>query len=336
MDSPEATVFNGPEPGHALTRREAAARLSRAIDRDGFALRLYAATSRRAAGCAGVGIPGRRHICIHPACATWTDIGDATDRATDHAWKILVPRLLHPENRRADAAFLAGLAVASRGIGEADNREEQLRNTIATLRKDHVGIPYLTPLSVLRIADAVAADNDDLPLIASEVGDSFDAALPLDHAEGAVKELRGDPVDRTRRARLRVLILARAFAAGLEAEDLRMIGQVCPLLGTTFASEDRDGLARFEASLALSPAATLATHRLGDDRVRLGALSKARRELFASAARSAVVPGFWWRRFGADPGMRRRRGLPRYERSPCPTRLSACGRGHWSAAAGSR
>ena len=44
--------------------------------------------------------------------------------------------------------------------------------------------------------------------------------------------------------RLRILILARAFAAGLEAEDLRMIGQVSPILGATYASEDRDGLAR--------------------------------------------------------------------------------------------
>jgi hypothetical protein len=39
-------------------------------------------------------------------------------------------------------------------------------------------------------------------------------------------------------------MLARAFAAGLEAEDLRMIGQVCPALGAAYASEDRDGLAR--------------------------------------------------------------------------------------------
>jgi hypothetical protein len=85
---------------------------------------------------------------------------------------------------------------------------------------------------------------DDLPLIADEVGPVFEIALPLDHGERLLKDLRGDPAERTRRARLRVLILARAFAAGLEPADLRMIGRVSPTLGAAYASEDRAGLAR--------------------------------------------------------------------------------------------
>jgi hypothetical protein len=112
------------------------------------------------------------------------------------------------------------------------------------LRTDRIGIPYLTPLSALRIDDAVTAGADDLPLIADEVGPVFEIALPLDHGERLIKDLRGDPADRTRRARLRVLILARAFAAELEAEDLRTIGRISPTLGAAYASEDRAGLAR--------------------------------------------------------------------------------------------
>jgi len=77
-------------------------------------------------------------------------------------------------------------------------------------------------LSALTIAD-LGEEADDLPVIASEIGSSFDGALPLDHAERLVNELRGDPADRTRRVRLRVLMLARAFAAGLEADAVDMI-----------------------------------------------------------------------------------------------------------------
>ena len=169
-----------------------------------------------------------------------------SDRAIDHAWTLMTPRLIQHEIRRPEAAFLSGLAEASRGRGDAEAREDALEKTIAILKRDRVGIPYLTPLSVLRITDAAARSADDLPLIAGEVGDCFDALLPLDHADRLVHDVRGDPKDRTRRARLRVLILARAFAAGLETEDLRIIGQVCPILGTSYASEDRDGVARLK------------------------------------------------------------------------------------------
>jgi hypothetical protein len=246
VDTPEATVFNGPEPGHTLTRRGAV--LAFLIPLTMMAL-LFAAMPRLLGLAPIIPVLGFlvaglfAYIGVR---ATWMDTGDAANRATDHTWSLLVPKLLTHENSRTDAAFLAGLAVASRGHGEAEDREEQVRRSIAALRRDHVGIPYLTPLSVLRIADAATADGDDVPMIANEVGDSFDAALPLDHAEGVIKELRGDPIDRTRRVRLRILILARAFGAGLEAEDLRMIGQVCPMLGASYASEDRDGLARLK------------------------------------------------------------------------------------------
>jgi hypothetical protein len=244
--TPEATVFSGPEPGHALTRRGAV--LVFLVPLTMMAI-LFAVMPRLLGLAPIVPVAGLLVAALFAYIgvrATWMDTGDAADRATDHAWKLLVPKLLQPETQRADAAFLAGLAVASRGHGEPDDREEQVRRAIAALRRDHVGIPYVTPLSVLRIADAATEDGDDVPMISDDVGDSFDGALPLDHAEGVLKELRGDPADRTRRVRLRVLILARAFAANLEAEDLRMIGQVCPVLGAAYASEDRDGLARLK------------------------------------------------------------------------------------------
>jgi len=153
---------------------------------------------------------------------------------------------LHNNIRRADAAFLAGFARACWGRGEAEVREDPLRRAIALLKSDRSTATYLTPLSALRILDATRTGADDLPLIADEVGECFDGQLPLDHGERLVNELRGNPTERTRRARLRVLILARAFAANLEAEDLRIIGQVCPALGSAYASEDRDGLTRLK------------------------------------------------------------------------------------------
>lgn len=242
-DTPDGLIYLGPEPGNALTRRGAVLLfvVPLTVAAIAFAVLppiLHMAPAASVAGVLLIGLVA--YIGVRAARAH--DRLPA-DRAVDHSWTILVPRLLKRPARREDAAFLAGLAVASQERGNPEVREEQLEKAITYLRREPVGIPHVTPLSALTIAD-LGEDADDLPLIAGEIGSSFDGALPLDHAESLVKELRGDPADRTRRVRLRVLMLARAFAAGLEAEDLRMIGQVCTGLGAAYASEDRDGLAR--------------------------------------------------------------------------------------------
>jgi hypothetical protein len=244
--APEMRLYAGPEPGRALTRRGAILLFLIPL----LALAAVFAVMPRLLGLAPfvpvaaiVGAAGMIYLAI---TMSWRERRNASDRAVDHAWTLLVPRMLQYEVRRTDAAFLAGLAHASHGRGDAELREEPLNRASDTLRRDPISLPFLPPLIALQIIDAVRQGVDDLPLIAEQVGDCFDDELPLDHAEQLVKDLRGDPADRTRRARLRVLVLARAFAAGLEAEDLRMIGQVCPNLGSAYASEDRDGLSRLK------------------------------------------------------------------------------------------
>jgi len=244
VDAPEMTVFAGPEPGHALTRRGAVFLFLVPLVGLAMAFAIAPAIFGLAPVLPVAGALFTAFLAYVAVRMTWSEQPDASERAVDHAWTILVPRMLQYGVRRADATFLAGLAQASRGRGHWQARDEQLARVADELRRDEVGIAYLTPVSVLRIEDAAQAGADELMRIANEVGESFSGTLPLDHAEGLVKELRGDPTRRTRRARLRVLLLARAFAAGLEPEDLRMIGQVCPNLGAGYASEDRDGLAR--------------------------------------------------------------------------------------------
>ena len=145
---------------------------------------------------------------------TWHDHTDPSGRAVDHAWNILVPRLLQHELRKPDAAFLAGLAEASRGRGDIEQREESLRQASAIMRKERIAIPYVSPLSILQINDAVQQGADDLLRIADEVSEVFQALTTLRPCRTLLKELRGDAVDRTRRARLRVLLLAPALLLG--------------------------------------------------------------------------------------------------------------------------
>ena len=245
-DTPEVTVFAGPEPG----RRPDPSRGRRCCSSSRSSWPRSRSPCCR--GCSACRRSSRCPACCSPRLVAYLAVRAAWGprRATAPTGRsitpgrLLVPRMLQVEGRRADAAFLAGLAVASRGRGDPEAREDQ---TPPAPRPAAAG-PGRHPLR-----DAAERPEDRRPAAPTpttcrpspnEIGESFDGALPLDHAETLVKELRGDPADRTRRVRLRVLMLARAFAAGLEAEDLRMIGQVCPGLGAAYASEDRDGLAR--------------------------------------------------------------------------------------------
>jgi len=246
VETPETTLHLGPEPGHTLTRRGAV--LLFLIPLMGLAC-VFAVLPPLLGIAPVIPVAALMFAAIIAylfVSLTWENAEAPSERAIDHAWTMLVPRLLSSNIRRADAAFLAGFARACRGLGEAELREDPLRRAITLLGSDRNSVPYLTPLSALRISDATKSGADDLPLISDEVGDCLDGKLSLDHAERLVNELRGDPIDRTRRVRLRILILARAFAAGLEAEDLRIIGQICPTLGSAYASEDRDGLSRLK------------------------------------------------------------------------------------------
>lgn len=246
VETPETTLHFGLEPEHALTRRGAVLLFMVPLVLLACLFSVLPAVLGVAPVVPVAAMMFTAMIAYLFVSMTWGNDESPSDRAIDHAWVLLVPRLLHNDLRPADAAFLAGLARSCWGRGAAEVREDPLRRGIALLRSDRISVPYLTPLSALRILDATRAGADDLPLIADEVGECFEGQLSLDHGERLVTELRGDSADRTRRSRLRVLVLARAFAAGLEAEDLRIIGQVCPELGSTYASEDRDGLSRLK------------------------------------------------------------------------------------------
>ena len=117
VDSPEATLFSGPEPGHALTRRGAVLLFLVPL----IVLSLVFAAMPPILGIAPIVPVGGLLLAAFLAYVfvqlIWRDQGNPADRAIDHAWTLLVPRMLQIQVRRADAAFLAGLANASRDRG---------------------------------------------------------------------------------------------------------------------------------------------------------------------------------------------------------------------------
>jgi hypothetical protein len=244
IDTPELRLEGGMEPGHALTRRGAVFLFAVPLM---FMAALFAFMPRLFGIPPVVPVGGLLFTLVVAYLAVrnvWTDRRDPADRVVDHAWGRLVPRLMRAGVTPPEAAFVAGLALASRPHGDPGARAESLGRAADVLSADRQAAAYATPVRLLQITDAMGPGFDELPAIANEVGLSFTGRLGLDHAEAVVKELRGDPTAATRRARLRVLVLAHAFRAGLEPQDLRTLGRLSPALGAAYASEDRDGLAR--------------------------------------------------------------------------------------------
>jgi hypothetical protein len=169
-------------------------------------------------------------------------------RAVDHAWEFIVPDLHRGGFAADDAAYLAGLAVTSIGVGAPARRERDLERLVKLTRKElargNVPPGDCAALRCLEMDDALRLGRDPIPLLADEVAAGLTGELPLAYAEQLLEAWPGEARDQGQRARLRVLLCARAFEFGFTARDLQELGRVSPVVGQAYASEDLTGLAR--------------------------------------------------------------------------------------------
>jgi hypothetical protein len=182
---------------------------------------------------------------------------DLPGRAIDHAWRRLVPHL-HANGFDTEAAgFIAGLALSSLGRGTPRARERLLRRLIprtrAALQEGTARPADLAALHCLQIEDAPVTGSDAVRLLADAVQPCLTGELPLACAELLLAEEPQAGWTRGERARLRVLLAARAFAAGLDVWDLHEMGRAAPGLGRALESDDTDGLARLRLLWDLRP-----------------------------------------------------------------------------------
>jgi hypothetical protein len=173
---------------------------------------------------------------------------EATQRAVDHAWEMIVPELHRPNFIADDAAFLGSLAMTSIGLGSPATREKLLERVGKLTRKEllraEVLAADLAALRCLELDDAIRAGRDPVPIFADELAGCLTGDLPLQYAEQLLEAWPNAARDQGQRARLRILICARAFEHGFDARDLQELGRISPLLGQAYASEDIKGLAR--------------------------------------------------------------------------------------------
>ncbi|MFL5329134.1 MAG: hypothetical protein ACJ8C4_09465 [Gemmataceae bacterium] len=154
---------------------------------------------------------------------------DPLDRAIDHAWQALVPTM-------QPGIALGRLALTSVGRGDPQKRVKQLQHLIETNET-------LAPLWWLRLMDMRAVGQDPLPELASLLGRCFAGQAPIAVAADVLALAQTGLHARADRARLRILAIEKAFAAGLSVRDLQELGRVFPAIGNILRTEDLEGIA---------------------------------------------------------------------------------------------
>jgi hypothetical protein len=180
------------------------------------------------------------------------DAAPPTDRAVDHAWQQLVPRLHRDGIATSDAEFLASLGLSSLTRGRPLMRSAVLAAATHAARDARtVTSDQLAALWRLEASDAKRAGGDPAILLSERIGSVLAGTVPLAVVTPALADVPNWP--RGERARLRALVCGRAFEAGWEVWDLHDLGNVVPELGGVIGSDNLDGLARLRWLWSLRP-----------------------------------------------------------------------------------
>jgi hypothetical protein len=178
-------------------------------------------------------------------------------RVVNRAWQELAPHLHADGFDPVDADFLAALATISHRRRDELVRDRTLKRAIAVTQAALVNgsalPPQLIALQRLRIRDAEATGGDPVAISADALRPCLDGELSPAAADLLLTDDMFVGWTRGQRARLRVLLVARAFAAGLGVWDLHALGRAAPGLGRVLDADDTDGLARLRLLWDLRP-----------------------------------------------------------------------------------
>lgn len=165
-------------------------------------------------------------IVVYFATLVWrTPRAPADERAIDAAWRKLAPRLA---DRRDAARYLTRLCVTSVGRGDLLERANALQAVIARARANPAEVQLLAAALALQMADAGRFGRDHIAGIADLVALAFQGQHGPAFAEHALAVYALVEQDAGARGRLRVLLLAAAFAAGLGPRDLLELWSAAP------------------------------------------------------------------------------------------------------------
>ncbi|MBA4187291.1 MAG: hypothetical protein C0467_04650 [Planctomycetaceae bacterium] len=223
-------------PGQPTERSGLAptARLSATVVGSCVVLAVLLFASSRPITLAGLVVGAIAYLAVRFA---WRE-RDLDDEAVDVAWKQVFPAFVE---RDGAAGYLSRLCLTSLGRGTPEQRVELLTFIVASAasRADEsdAELQLLATASVLQIEDSRRFGRDAVAGIAALAAIGFTGQLSADFAEFVVAAYLKQNREEGELNRLRVLLFATAFEAGLVPRDLRTLWAAAPNLKRAMSAE---------------------------------------------------------------------------------------------------
>ncbi|GIW79667.1 MAG: hypothetical protein KatS3mg105_1474 [Gemmatales bacterium] len=244
IETPQGPLQRGPEPGRRWSPQGAAVLFSAPV----VVLAVVVALGSFATGVPAL-LPVAWLLSLAVFLAVfgafwWRAEADVQNRAIDYAWTRLVPHLQSMEMKKEEFHFAARLCLASVAKGTPSWRREVLARLIedseTAVANGIVSPEHLGAVRRLQWEDARRSGADPLPLLLEQIERVLAGAISPEFLE---KLLEGASLPIGMAARLRALVVDRAFALGYEVSDLVELSRSAPAFGKLLEVNQTDLLA---------------------------------------------------------------------------------------------
>ena len=254
IESPEAIVYRGYEPGSGLTRIGGilfTSGLFVAGTYGAFDLatdRAYPVTLEWTMAL-GVG------LCVAGTLyMIWPSPRPVKERLVKAAWKLLVPEMLQEEMNRRSWGFLHGLVKVTDEVDVQAPAHHLLleccEQASAAARTEPLACACLATLSRHYVADLLKRKEDPFEFILTLAKECFTGKLPLAVLQDLAANFQGKARSAWSKSdlnRLTIFLADQAFAAEVDIDDWLNLGRAFPVLNDVINLEQRWHWLQFQA-----------------------------------------------------------------------------------------
>ena len=253
IESPDAILFRGREPGRLLTRIGGMALLTGPLMLGTYYLVEWGSPRDipgvlAAAAALGIGLVGAGLLYL-----IWPAPRPAKDRLVRAAWKLLVPEILQEKMGRREWGFLHGLVELSAEVRTQklnhDHLLECCEEASEAAPADALALACLASLSRRYLADMRERGEGVDDFVLTLAAECFKGKLPLSHLSDLLANYHGKERlawSRCDLNRLPILIADRAFAE-MDIDDWLNLGRAFPVLHAVLNLEHRWHWLQFHA-----------------------------------------------------------------------------------------
>ncbi len=246
IETPDAIIYRGREPGRGLTRLGAAVLLIVPFIVATYLLVNTFTENEFPAWLVGSVAVGIGMLAAGMLYLIWPSPRPAKERLVLTAWKLLVPDMLQEEMDRRAWGFLHGLVEITDEVRRQTLNQDLLleccEEASEAARTDPLARACLARLSRRCIADMHDMGEDPFDFVITLAGECFKGKLPLSFLGDLLSNFHGS--ERTRWSdddlnRLAILVAHEACAAEVDLDDWLNLGRAFPVVGDALNLDQR-------------------------------------------------------------------------------------------------